>query len=140
MRRATLAGLMAAALTLPALSACGGSGEPEAPAAECLTPAPEVAEAIAEGANATAITPTGSAAVRAPDRADAYLVAMTFTVAGVDEDQTGVWMVASIEGNPAPIAAVDGFAQEFTDWPDTINGEELAVTEAGADDAKACLG
>ncbi|TQJ31392.1 hypothetical protein FBY39_1861 [Microbacterium sp. SLBN-146] len=63
---------------------------------------------------------------------------MEFDAAGGDPE-VGVWMTAAIEGSPPPIAAVDGFAQQFTVWPGTINGEELSIVEPGAEDAIACL-
>lgn len=94
--------------------------------------------AIAEGANATTITPVAAAAVDSKSFNDAYIVAMSFNVAGGDT-QTGVWAVASLTPPGAPILAVDGFAHQFTDWPNEVNGEELNVNEDGVTEAKACL-
>lgn len=131
----------AAAATLLALTAC--SSAPDAPtdntALECLAPDPSVAERIAEGASGAAITPTASAAVKAPDMKDAYLVAVTFTTEGLDGDDTGVWAVTDIEGGSTSVLAVDGTAHSFTTWPNTIGGETLNTTEPGAAESIACL-
>lgn len=125
-----------AAASVLILTGCSGGSSGDG--RECHDVSDELMASIAEGANAGAITPVDAAAVVSESFTDAYIVAMSFT--DVDEvESTGVWAVSSLEPPGAPILAVDGFAQQFTDWPGEINGEELDVTEDGVDEAKACL-
>ena len=134
-----MANLRAAAAVLLLLALTGCSGARGGDDRECYDVTPELMAAIAEGANEIPITPIDAAAVKSENFDDAYIVAMSFTVAGVDDPQVGVWAVATLEPPYAPFLAVDGFAHEFTVWPNEINGDELTVTEDGVTEAKACL-
>jgi len=125
-----------AALAL-VLSACA-SASPK-PSLECLVPDSGLGQRIAMGASGAAIEPVALSAVKAPALKDAYLVGMTFTAAGVEGDQRGVWAVGSLADEPGLIAAVDGFAQSFTTWPSQVAGQQFNVNEPGAKDALACL-
>jgi len=134
--RTVMLDLAALCLAAVGLSGCSGnSGDGR----ECYEVEEALMATIAEGANQNPITPVDAAAVKSESFEDAYVVAMSFTASGVEESETGTWAVATLESPYAPILAIDGFAQEFTDWPGEINGEQLDVTEDGVDEAKACL-
>lgn len=114
----------------------------EAPAEEepdgCLEVAESMLEGIATGGE-TAITPVAGAAVLSPDFSTVYFVAMKFSAEGVP-DQVGVWASNSLEAGGGIIMAVDGFAQEFTDWPDADRTDaQISKADPSVDAAKACL-
>ncbi len=132
----SVAVLAAAALLLTGCSGGNaGDGRP------CETVPPELLSAIAEGANdGPAITPVAAGAVKSAERSDVYIVAMSFTVDGLEDAQVGTWGIGgSLTPGSGPLVAIDGFAAEFTVWPHQMNGEEFSVTEDGVDEAKACL-
>jgi hypothetical protein len=55
-------------------------------------------------------------------------------------EMTGVWMTSGVTAaDVSPLMSVDGYAHQFTNWPNTINGETLNAEEPGVADAKACL-
>lgn len=55
-----------------------------------------------------------SAAIKFTQHKRAYYVGLIFSVSGVSETQTGVWLVAGNKNNPKAVLAVDGFAQNFS--------------------------
>lgn len=136
------------------LTACAGPGdEPDepretaaplaAPADECeFVPAQTLAQ-IDEGAEpGTGMTLTGTAsAVLSPDYERVYFVAAKFVVTGVAQEQIGVWATNSIDADVlGNVLAVDGFAQEFTTWPDAdTSGAQIPSTDPSVDAAVACL-
>lgn len=153
-----------AALLLP-LAACGGEAdsvaeeEPGAETPSAATPSEEAPEepaekpesdrcekaaaigkAIATGAqDGTGLEYVDAAAVKSEDFDEVYFVAMRFSATGVD-DQTGVWATNSLKPGGGLIMSVDGFAKEFTVWPD--GGEtdaQLSTADDGAEEAVACL-
>ncbi|WP_454043643.1 hypothetical protein [Cellulosimicrobium sp. Marseille-Q8652] len=124
--------LVVAGVVLAAASCSSGGGEPEV---ECTEASPELAAQIAEGANGAAITPVETATVQYDD--DLWLVPMSFTIEGIDDTvETGVWAVTTPDAGGGLTMSVDGFAQEFTDWPQApspANGSEEVL------DAKTCV-
>jgi hypothetical protein len=126
------AGAVLLLITLTGCSSSKGDGR------DCYPVDPALMAAIAEGANDVPITPVDAAAVKSETFDNAYIVAMSFNAPGGGEE-VGVWAVATLEPPYAPILAVDGFAHEFTDYPNEINGNKLNVTEDGVTEAKACL-
>jgi hypothetical protein len=129
--------IVAASAALFALTGCASG--PSTTKLECLAATPKLAATIAQGANKTPITPTGRiAAVKSPDFKDAYLVAMEFDAPG-GASEIGVWATPNLTGGDGPILAIDGFAHQFTVWPNQMNGEKFSITEPGAADAVACL-
>lgn len=134
--RTAAAAVIAASIIV--LAGCAGGGD-AGDGRDCHDVDPEIMAAIAEGANDVAITPVAAAAVESDSFTDAYIVAMSFTAPGVDDSEVGVWAVASLEPPGAPFLAVDGFAHQFTDWPNEIRGEKLTASEDGVTEAKACL-
>ncbi|AMB58230.1 hypothetical protein [Microterricola viridarii] len=120
------------AASLAGCSASGGDGR------ECQTVPADLLERIALGSSGDALTPVAGGAVASASFDDAYIVAMEFEVPGND-NQVGAWAVGSLEDGATTVLAVDGLAQQFTQWPSEINGEKLDVREDGVTEAKACL-
>ncbi|XUK64639.1 Lipoprotein [Plantibacter sp. RU18] len=130
--------VLAAAVLL--LTGCSGGNAGDG--RPCETVPPELLSAIADGANdGPAITPVAAGAVKSAERGDVYIVAMSFTTPGFeDEHEVGVWGIGgSLTPGSGPLVAIDSFAAEFTVWPHQMNGEEFSVAEDGVDEAKACL-
>lgn len=134
-------GLLAAGALI--IGACGSGGEDKAEAPSspsrpdnCEAITDTFGEAILEG------TPKGArplryvegAAVPTPSGSGAYYVAVRFDGGDGVGEQTGVWMTGQLDSGP--IASVDGYAKEFTQWP-TEDG--LNVATPGARESKACL-
>jgi hypothetical protein len=121
-----------------ALAGCGGEAEATA-AADCLTVPAEVMTAIADGApegsgfvaqQATAVLGAGN---------EVYFVAMRFEAAG-EKDMTGVWSTTSITANEAAtVISVDGFAKQFTVWPDAEQAFDISPAHPSALAAEDCL-
>ena len=125
------------ALAVGALAGCGG-GKPEG----CVEVDDELLANIAEGTteDGVPITPVAGAAYPSPSTDGLYYVAMEFTAPGVEDGDEGVWLASSLEPNTGGFVAVDGMAQEFTQWPDTVNGTKFNITADGAQEALDCLG
>lgn len=79
---------------------------------------------------------TGAAAYATP--AGNYMVALRFDNPKLQSEETGVWLLTSLD-DTSPIAAVDAMAALYTNWPHTINGKELSITMDGASEAERCL-
>lgn len=144
MKRTTMA--MITVMLLTALSACGGSAGTDAQSAapsssapvKCLDVDADAQRAIADGAKSGTLTPVAAKAVRAPQRSNAYIVAMKFNDG--NGEMTGVWMTSGLSAaDVGLLMSVDGYAHQFTNWPNTVNGETLNVQEPGVSDAKSCL-
>jgi ABC-type Fe3+-hydroxamate transport system substrate-binding protein len=143
--------ILAAAFTLALITGCASaSDEPEAAPSTsanvetsddaCLAVPPNVPTAIAEGEEGTTVTPTGRAAAIDPTGGAAlYMVAMEFTVPGVDDPTAGVWAVGSLDDTPGPIMSANAVAAEFTVWPNEINGNHLTAATPGVSEASDCL-
>ena len=121
------------------LAGCGGDAE-ATPSADCLTVPPEVMTAIADGApegsgfvarEASAVLGTGG---------EVYFVAMRFEAAG-QTDLVGVWSTTSITANQAAtVISVDGFAKQFTHWPDAEQAFDISPAHPSAKAVEDCLG
>ncbi|MCI1831794.1 MAG: hypothetical protein LKI77_02450 [Bifidobacterium sp.] len=133
------------ALLLAPLSACGGSASTGAAStasssatAKCLDVDADAQKTITDGAKSGTLTPVAAKAVKAPARSNAYIVAMKFNDG--NGEMTGVWMTSGLTAaDVSPLMSVDGYAHQFTNWPNTINGETLNAEEPGVSDAKSCL-
>lgn len=129
-------------LCLFVLTGCSAAA-PADDARECLSVPAAALESIAEGANANPIVPIAAAAVESTERSDLTLIAMSFTDERTpDAVLTGVWgLGGGLDKDPltGPWVAVDSFAQSWTDYPGTVGGEALSVTEDGASEAQDCL-
>jgi hypothetical protein len=118
--------VVAVALAATALGACGGKPE------GCLSVDPSVAQAIVDGAKGADLTVRSNTGQAIKALSGVYYVAFKVRAAGSDE--TAVWAVDDLRA-PGGIRSVDGYAQQFTNWPvlDGANGSDKAR------DAEACL-
>jgi hypothetical protein len=131
-----------------AASATAGPSETPKPTA---TPAPtvvsrcvEVPAALIE-AIASGLETGGEAslrnvfAVRSNDYSEVYFVAGDIQGPGLDgDDEIGIWATNSLEGRGLILAA-DGFAQQFSVWPDADKTDaEISWTDDGGREAKDC--
>jgi hypothetical protein len=133
-------GALVVALAL-ALTGCGGSSPDAAsgpPAtAACLPASTELLAQIQTQAD-PGVQLLRGAAWKSPDFANVYFVAATFSATGV-ANQTGVWAAGGLT-DPSAIMAVDGFAQQFTSWPDGDSSDaKISAADPGVDRAIACL-
>lgn len=107
----------------------------------CMPVSAAMRNAIATGAGKTTggIKLSRAAAVKSTEHAKAYYIAARFVAPGIDE-QTGVWASNSLTPGEGIILAVDGFAQEFTDWPDADTTDAaMKPTDESATKATECL-
>lgn len=106
---------------------------------DCIDVPAVVQESLAGGSNEWTMTPLGAAAVNSPDfTGDAYFVAMRYEVDG--EQNVGVWLATNLDGE-GPYLAVDGFAKQFTDWPDADKGQfDVSPADPAGKRARNCLG
>ena len=80
-----------------------------------------------------------AAAWRSPDFTKVWFVAIKFKIQGGDE-LTGVWATNSLEAGGGLILAVDGFAKEFTVWPDADKtAARISGGDPGIDASESCL-
>ena len=126
--------------TTPAPERTTATPTPEA-ASDCLEVSPELAAAIASGAtDPNDFIPGNAAAYLSPNHGEVYLVAMEFSSAGT-EDNVGVWATNSLDAGSGLILSADGFANEFTTWPDAMTTDaEINAASEGVQEAKDCLG
>ncbi len=141
-----MVGRSVAALVIAAglafLTACGGqtSSLPSgAAAAECVDATNIAANGIMKGATGDGMKFISAKAVKSPDFSKVYFIAMKFSATGI-EDQVGVWASNSLEPGGGLIIAVDGVAQQFSDWgPGSSTAAEISPTDPSVAVAKACL-
>lgn len=149
---------LALAATLALLAGCGGSdtaaedeGTDAAPSsstspakAEAKSRCEDVSSAMAKAIMSGAEDGTGkltagnAAAVRSKDYKKAWMIAVHFSGAGVD-DEVGVWASNSLKPGGGILMAVDGFAKEFTVWPDADKTDAgMTIGDDGVDEAMEC--
>lgn len=128
--------------TTPAESAPSttASTPPPSKAPVACEPADALGRAIATGReDGTGLKFQDAVAVRSKDFEKLWFVAMEFTAPGVGTE-VGVWASNSLKPGGGLIMSVDGFATEFTVWPD--GGEtsaNLSINDDGASEALDCL-
>lgn len=118
------------------------SPTPPARSKRCLDVEPAKLAAIAEGAEdgVGGITFSTGAAVKSKDYSQVFMIAGRFTVPGVKQPQVGIWASNALPAGEGLLLAVDGFAQEFTDWPDADKTDaKIGLGADGTDEAKDCL-
>ena len=132
-----IGGCLAVTLVI-ACSSCssGSSGK----SSDCLPVSADMQAAIAQGEESgVGMTPVKAAAVKSPDFQNVYFIAMEFSATGVP-NQTGVWASNSLEKGGGVIMAVDGFAQQFTMWPDADTTQaSISAADASVEKAKDCV-
>jgi len=132
-------GVVAGSAVAVALAGCGGGAE-ATDSADCLSVPTEVMGMIAEGAlegsgfvakEAAAVLGTGD---------EVYFVAMRFDSGG-QSDMVGVWSTTFIAADESSgVISVDGFAKQFTHWPDAEQAFDISPAHPPALAAKDCLG
>lgn len=127
--------------TLLVLTGCGSSSQAEqALSADCLNVDAALGNSIMSGAESgTGAQFVRASAVKSPDFEKVYFIAVEFSATGVS-NQVGVFASNALTDGGGIIMAVDGFAQQFTVWPDA---DKTQAAISGADPsvatAKACL-
>lgn len=113
---------------------------PTEEALACLDVPADVLTRIATGAqDGTGFAPVRASAFQSPNHGEVYLVALEFAATGVD-NSVGVWAANGLT-EPGLTLSVDGFAKEFTVWPDASTTDAaIDVTSDGVAEAKECLG
>jgi hypothetical protein len=143
---------------LATVTACGGGSDPTASseptatksatptkastpkATRCVVVALADMQRIATGAEKDVgkMTFTKAAAVKSNDFSSVYMIAGRFTAPGVDE--VGVWATNALPIGSGLLMSVDGFAKQFTVWPDADKTQaKISSTDDGVDEAKDCL-
>ncbi len=150
--RTTVHAAIGAALLLPALAACGGSGGSEvtadapaasteastAPKATACQPVPQAMRdkigAVLNGGAKVA----SAAAVRSADYERAYFVAVTLKGPGIEDADPAVFATNRLDGSGL-VYAVGGMAHQFSDMG---HGEDTAakfsISSDGYSEAEAC--
>jgi hypothetical protein len=151
MKRTISSGL--AAVVLVALAGCSSSAPKQAPVETVTLPAAPsqaaptcipVSSAMGQSIMSKATPGSGArftkaVAVKSPDFARVYFIALEFTAGGV-ENQVAVFASSELTPVGAPIMAVDGVAQQVTDWPDADKSKAaISKSDPYVTAAKACL-
>jgi hypothetical protein len=141
MRKSVTAAVIMAGL-MP-LAACAGGQASSMPsaaaAAECLDATNIAMNGIMKGATGEGMTFVSAKAIKSPDFAKVYFIAMKFSAAGV-EDQVGVWASNSLEPGGGLIMAIDGVAQQFSDWgPGSSTAAKISAADPSVAAAESCL-
>lgn len=107
----------------------------------CESVSKAMLKGIASGAqDGTGLKPIRGAAYKSPDFEKVYFIAMEFSADGVDS-QVGVWASNSLKPGGGILMSVDGFAKQFTVWPDAENTDaQISPADPGVEAAKSCLG
>jgi hypothetical protein len=118
-----------------ALTGCGAS----TPAADCIALSADVMQTIADGADAgREIVGQEAQAVKGTGE-DVYFVAMRFQTKG-GSDEVGVWGTNAVSSNAVTtVIAIDGFAKQFTHWPDAQQAFGISPAHPKALAAEGCL-
>lgn len=134
---------LAIAAGLASLTACGGQASSmptSAAAAECLDATDIATNGIMKGATGEGMKFVSAKAVKSPDFSKVYFIAMKFSATGV-EDQVGVWASNSLEPGGGLTMAIDGVAQQFSDWgPGSSTTAKISAVDPSVAVAKSCLG
>lgn len=115
--------------------------EEEEPAVACEEVSAELLAKIGAGAqDGTGMVVARGAAYRSPDFEKVWFVAAEFTATGVDP-QVGVWATNDLDPSGGIVMSVDGFAKQFTVWPDASTTDAaISGGDPSIDVAKDCLG
>lgn len=104
----------------------------------CIQLPQSVIEAIASGEEeGVGMVPVVGYAIKSPDFNNVYFMAIEFEATGV-KNQVGVWARNGIE--TGLILSVDGFAKEFTVWPDASKTDaQISGADRSIDVVKKCI-
>lgn len=125
------------------LAGCGGqdggssSASTSATASRCESVSQAVVDTIVSQPKSVQMTPVKSTAVKSTDFKQVWMVAISFTAPGVEDPETGVWAVNSID-KPDLVTSVDGFAKEFTTWKDASE-RGVSQSDDGVEEARDCV-
>lgn len=123
---------------MPGCPGCAGEGDAQA-SVDCLTVPAEVLDAIAEGAPPGSGFVVQRAAAVVGTGIEVHFVAMRFDANG-ETGVTGVWATTSIGAmDTSSVVSVDGFAKQFTGWPDAEQGFQITSAHPAAKEAAGCL-
>ncbi|PFG17912.1 hypothetical protein ATK74_2490 [Propionicimonas paludicola] len=107
--------------------------------AECLEATNLAMNGIMKGTTGEGMTFVSAKAIKSPDFSKVYFIAMKFSATGV-EDQVGVWASNSLEPGGGLIMAIDGVAQQFSDWgPGSSTTAKISAADPSVAAAKSCL-
>lgn len=125
----------------PSSSSSSPASSAPAPTSEakgegCLDVSKALGDAIAGGGDG--LTWKRGAAVKSTEHKDVYYIAGV--VGDGQGEVTGVWGTTSLEAGGGLTVSVDGFAEQFTNWPKSgPNSGDMSVTDDGAVAARGCL-
>jgi hypothetical protein len=118
----------------------GGAQTPAATTEAAKPKCDPAPQALIDGIMTGAQSGTGAKAIRgvtwkSPDFSKVWFVGVRFSATGVG-DQTMVFATNSLTRGGGLIMAVDGFAQQFTDWG---KAQDINAADRGVDIVKDCL-
>lgn len=119
--------------------ASGGGNDSGDIASRCLPVPAALGDGIASALD-DGITASDWQAVKSNDFKNVYMVAAKLAGPGMGDDTTGVWATNRLEAAPGMILAVDGIAQEFSDWPDgDTTDARTSPADDGVSEARDCV-
>jgi hypothetical protein len=130
----------AAATNTSAAPTSSSAGPSNTAKSRCLEVSAGLRDAIAQGAEdgVGRLRITEAAAVKSKDFKKAFMVAGRIKAPGVDD--IGVWASNSLKPGGGIIMSVDGFAQQFTAWPDADKTDAgIRLGDDGTYEAINCL-
>jgi len=132
--------LIVAVIAIAAIASMGDDDDPETEtASRCRNVPAAMGDGIATGIE-EGITASGWQAVKSSDYENLFMIAGRLSGPGMDDDTIGVWASNSLEAGGGLILAVNGLAQEFSDWPDGDGTDaETSVTDDGVSEAIECV-
>lgn len=128
--------------TLLLTVACSGGGSTSAKSTPgpCVAVSQAMLDGIASGAEKSVGTVKLSRgeAVKSPDFDKVYFIAAHLSAPGV-KDEVAVWSSNSLAPGGGLILAVDGYAQQFTVWPDADKSSaKISKADPSVGRAKNC--
>jgi len=117
------------------LTGCGAS----TPSADCIAVPADVMQGIADGADTgREIVGQEAKAVKGSGEG-VYFVAMRFETKG-GSDEVGVWGTDAVTSDAlTTVISIDGFAKQFTYWPDAQQAFDISAAHPKALAAEGCL-
>ena len=86
-------------------------------------------------------TLTNGFAVKSNDYEEVWFIAALIDGPGMGKGAVGIWASNRLEANDGLIFAIDGFADEFTDWGlGSATDANIAQSDDGAQEAAQCAG